>query len=51
MHPVLPHELIGVLEPSEDGSRVRLHASSNLDQPGFEVPVPPRDIARVKWEV
>ncbi|PWT82450.1 MAG: hypothetical protein C5B57_08665 [Blastocatellia bacterium] len=48
---VFPHDLLGVVEPSEDGTRLRLLASSAIGQPTFDVPIAPEDVDKVEWDV
>jgi Nif-specific regulatory protein len=49
--PVLPHDLLGVLEIIEDGTKMRLHATSKVGQPSFVVPILESDRARTEWGV
>jgi transcriptional regulator with GAF, ATPase, and Fis domain len=49
--PVLPHDLMGVVEIADDGSRIRLHASSTIGQPSFDLPISQADLLKANWDV
>jgi GAF domain-containing protein len=49
--PVLPHDLMGVVEIADDGSHIRLHASSTIGQPSFDLPISQADLLKANWDV
>ena len=47
---VLPHDLMGVVEVSEKGDRIRLHAGTASTGPAYEAPVPDPERWLQPWD-